>query len=234
MPAASTTTEAKSRPKTVQEQSNNNKSTTLTKTPQVQAANLGNRDFVLARPSTIACVLETQIFSNIAGNTICVVTQDVYSSNGRVLIIEKGSKISGAYSTGLSNGDSRLAVVWERVLTTKGIVLDVEGPGADSVGGAGTPGYVDNHWPERIGAALLLSFLEDVVVLKASSNGSVNGAISTNSFGATQAAIPKLSEKVLDKTINIAPTLIKNRGETITVMVNKDIWFDQVYDIERD
>ncbi len=216
---------------TIQDQANASKSKgTLTKTPQVHAANLGNRSYVLARPSTIPCVLETQILSNLPGTTTCITTEDVYSDNGAVLLIKKGSKVSGAYAQGLKTGDVRLAVVWERIKTTDGVVIDVDGPSADAVGAAGVPGFVDNKWPERIGAAFLLSMIEDAVVLQASSNGSVNGGTPQNSFPSTQASVPKMSEKVLDSTLNIPPTIIKNRGDLITIMVNRDLWFDHVFE----
>jgi len=213
---------------TVQDQANlsGSKNNGVTKTAQVHAAKLGNRDLVLARPSTVPCILETQILSNIPGTTSCITQDDIYSDNGAVKLFDKGSKVSGSYAQGLKTGDVRLAIVWERIKTTDGIVIDVEAPSADSVGAAGVPGYVDNKWIERVGAAFLLSVVEDSVALSAAKSGG-NGQASFNN---TQSAIPKMSEKVLEKTIDIPPTIIKNRGELVTIMVNRDLWFDHVYE----
>jgi type IV secretion system protein VirB10 len=141
----------------------------VTGTAQVSASKLGRRSFVLAKGAFIPCVLETQMVSNVFGMASCVVTQNVYSDDGKVLLIERGSKVTGNYGSNLRNGDSRLAVVWDRIKTPKGITVDVNSPATDGVGAMGMPGVVDKHWFERIAGALLLSLVQDTIQYATSS-----------------------------------------------------------------
>lgn len=141
----------------------------VTGTAQVSASKLGRRSFVLAKGAFIPCVLETQLVSNVFGMTSCVVTQNVYSDDGRVLLIERGSRVTGNYGSNLRNGDSRLAVVWDRIKTPKGITVDVNSPATDGVGAMGMSGAVDKHWFERIGGAILLSLVQDTIQFATSS-----------------------------------------------------------------
>lgn len=206
-----------------------------TKTEQASAANLGNRSYLLARGSYIPCVLETQLVSNIPGSASCVVPQTIYSDDGKVVLIEKGSKIVGEYKSELRNGDSRIAILWERIKTATGVVLDVDSPAADSVGTMGASGYVDNHWGERIGAAFLLSLVQDAVSIEIAKKGGVSSN-APGSNGVPSATIntgTSMADQVLRSTINIAPTLYKNRGDRVMVYVKRDLWFDSVYQLSQ-
>lgn len=204
----------------------------LTATAQATAANLGNRSYLLARGAFIPCVLETQLISNIAGNSSCLLPQNIYSDDGKVLLLEKGSRIVGQYQSNVKAGDTRLAILWQRIKTPQGVVIDVDSPATDGVGSTGAPGFVDNHWPERIGAAFLLSLLDDVVRIEIAKHneGAVNN---TTTPTATAGATKSMAEKVLDSTINIPPTLYKNRGDRLMVYVNRDLWFDSVYKVTQ-
>lgn len=228
--------------KTVQAQAQaQNAGKAATGTTQASAALLGDRSYLLARGSWIPCILETQLVSTIAGNTSCVIPEDVYSDNGKVLLIEKGSRSQGSFANTLKVGENRIAVTWARIKTARGVVIDVDSPAADGVGTTGAGGYVDNHWIERVGGAILLSFIEDGLALAVADSqnrnqqsgvgevganrSSTNVFLPNNSIGATR----HLSEKILDSTINIAPTLYKNRGDRIMIFVNRDLWFDSTY-----
>lgn len=204
----------------------------VTSTPQVSAANLGDRSYLLARGSFIPCVLQTQLVSTIQGSSTCVLPQNIYSDDGKVLLLEKGSSIIGQYKSDLKTGDNRIAVLWQRIKTTSGVVIDVDSPAADQVGANGMPGFIDNHWMERIGAAFLLSLVDNAVQIQVAkeSQGSSNTSGSVSSPYSTASS---LSEKVLDSTINIPPTLYKNRGERVMVFVNRDLWFNNVYKLTK-
>lgn len=222
------------RPKSIQEQARRSAGNTLTATAQALAANLGNRNYLLARGGSIPCTLQTQLNSNVPGPVRCITSQDIYSDDGRVLLVEKGSGIDGEFRNTLKNGDSRIAILWNRIKTPNGVVIDIDSPAADSVGTTGVNGHVDNHWWERIGAAVLLSLVDDAISFQTAKQGAEASQASGNTtspYQATTGTTKGIAEKVLDSTINIAPTLTKNRGERLLVMVNRDLWFDQVYDV---
>lgn len=141
----------------------------VTATAQVSASKLGRRSFVLSKGAFIPCVLETQLVSNVFGMASCVVTHNVYSDDGKVLLIERGSRVTGNYGSNLRNGDSRLAVIWDRIKTPKGITVDVNSPATDGAGAMGLPGVVDKHWFERIAGAILLSLVQDTIQYATSS-----------------------------------------------------------------
>ncbi|WGG49418.1 type IV secretion system protein VirB10 [Rugamonas sp. DEMB1] len=202
----------------------------LTATPQARAANLGERSYLLARGAFIPCVLETQLISNIPGNASCVLPQNIYSDDGKVLLMEKGSKIVGQYQSDVRAGDSRIAILWQRVKTTTGVVVDVDSPAASGVGAMGAAGVVDNHWSERIGAAFLLSLVDDAIKIEVAKHSQGNTVVLPS---ASIGTAKSLSEKVLDSTINIAPTLYKNRGDRLMVYVNRDLWFNGVYNLNQ-
>ncbi|MBA4263880.1 MAG: hypothetical protein C0453_02265 [Comamonadaceae bacterium] len=123
---------------------------------------LANADFTLTRGTYIRCALETKVVSTHPGMTSCIVTEPIYSVNGRRLLVDKGSKVTGKYKYVDEHFD-RIGIVWTRILTTTGLDVRIDSAGTDALGGAGVPGIYDGHWGERIGAALLVSLLADTI-----------------------------------------------------------------------
>jgi type IV secretion system protein VirB10 len=181
---------------------------------------------VLARGTYVPCVLETDLNSNVPGPSSCVVTENIYSDDGRTVLIDKGAKVQGEYKATLKQGDARLEVIWKRIRTPDGVAIDVESPAGDEHGAVGVAGEIDNHWMQRIGAAFLLSMVQDVVAARAAKQQNSNTTVNTGN------TTKSMAEKVLDATINIPPTLFKNRGERLLILVNRDLWFDGVYVLE--
>lgn len=215
------------RPATVQDQARmTSRKEMPSKTEQASAAELGDRSLVITRGSYIPCILQTQLFSNVPGQSGCVIPDDIYSDDGSRLLVARGSTVVGQYGQTLQNGDSRIAVVWERIKTTDGFVIDVDSGAADGVGTMGVGGFVDNHWSERLGAALLLSLIDDAVDIAIARQRGSGGTIYGNS---TARSGKNVSQKVLNATINIKPTLSVNRGARLMIYVSKDLWFDDVY-----
>lgn len=201
-------------------------------TPAVQATMLGDRNMILPKGRTIDCALTTRVINDVAGMASCVLTQDVYSDNGRVVLAEKGSEATGEYSAAMLQGQRRLFLLWTRLKTTKGVVVNLNSPAADGLGTTGLDGYVDNHWWERIGGAFMLSLVQDAIGYATARQQNSNGggqsiAVFSNSTNTTN----RMAEKVLDSTINIKPTLYKNQGDRTTIYVARDIDFGSVYAI---
>jgi type IV secretion system protein VirB10 len=222
------------RSRSVQEQARRAAPAAVTNTDQAMAAHLGNRSFLIPRGAVIPCTLLTQIDSTVRGPASCVVSQNIYSDDGQVLLIERGSSIAGDYgATALKTGDRRMAIVWRRIRTPNGVVIDVDSPATDSVGTVGVDGHVDNHWFERIGAALMLSLADDAIQVQVARQGAQAAGASgaTQPYQATTGTTKSIAERVLESTINIPPTITKNRGERLLVFLNRDLWFDQVYQV---
>jgi type IV secretory pathway ATPase VirB11/archaellum biosynthesis ATPase len=92
------------------------------------------------------------------------VLRNVFSEDGRVLLIERGSHLDGEYRIA-SADPARCAsrCSGQRIRTPNAVTVDIESPGTGALGESGIDGYVDNRWGERIGAAMLLSLIDDAV-----------------------------------------------------------------------
>ncbi len=190
-----------------------------------RAGHIGNRDTIIAMGTSIPCVLETALQSDQPGFATCVINRDVLSDNGRVVLLEKGTQVIGEYRGGLKRGQSRLFVLWNRAKTPMGVIITMASPATDAIGRAGFDGYVDDHWLERFGSALLLSIVSDASQfagqrLQQSSNIQANGSTQASKQGAAIA---------VEQSINIPPTLIKHQGELVNIMVGRDLDFSQIY-----
>ncbi len=197
-----------------------------TATPKAKARLLGNRNYILAKGNTFDCALETAINSSNPGMVTCTTTSDSYSDNGKVVLVERGSLLTGEY-TGLKQGDTRLSVLWERIKTPEGVVIELNSLGTDALGRSGFDGDVDKHWLERVGAAILLSTFKDLVAYETAKNSRGNGT--TIAFSGTQRSSEDVASQLLKQSISLPPTLTKNHGERIAILVARDLDFSDVY-----
>jgi type IV secretion system protein VirB10 len=201
-------------------------------TPHTAAALLGNRSLTLPKGTAFTCALKTKVISATSGLVGCQVQRNVFSDDGRVLLIERGSHLDGEYRvTNLRPGSVRIPVLWTRIRTPNGVVVDVDSPGTGPLGESGIDGHVDNRWPERIGAAMLLSLIDDSVKLMIQNQANERQG-DTIVLPSTTANTSKLAEKVLDSTINIPPLIYQNQGGLVGIYVARDVDFSSVYELQ--
>jgi len=197
-----------------------------------EARSLQHPDALLVRGTYLRCVLETRIVTDIPGFTSCVVTEPVYSINGRSMLLPKGSKISGRYDSD-ANGP-RIAVIWDRITTPTGLDIRMASPGVDNLGGAGHPGDYDAHWPARAGAALMISLISDVFKYEGETHGPrsttvSNGLVTQSPFESNTArTMERLANMALDRSVNRPATVTINQGSVVNVYVAKDVDFSAV------
>ncbi len=200
-------------------------------TPRVAAGMLGNRSFTLPKGTAFTCALKTKVVSASSGLVGCEVQRNLYSDDGRVLLVERGSHMDGEYRvTSLRPGAIRIPVLWTRIRTPLGVIADIESPGTGQLGESGIDGHVDKRWGERIGAAMMLSLIDDSVKLLIQNQAQERQA-STIILPSTTANTSKLAEKVLDSTINIPPLIYQNQGGIVGIYVARDIDFSNVYEL---
>lgn len=198
-----------------------------------------DRNLLLAKGTYIGCSLKTRLVSDIKGGIACIISNDVYSANGRTLLIEKGSIVTGTYNgASVEEGMERIYVIWQEIRTPNNIIIPVFSGASDRLGGAGIEGWVDNHYFKRFGSAILVSVIDDFISAFAnniSQRKSENNGNSTNVFtpDSTTQQVNDLATKTLDKMINIKPTLYKNHGDIVGIYVNRDIDFRNVYELKR-
>ncbi|WP_045770225.1 TrbI/VirB10 family protein [Xanthomonas albilineans] len=200
---------------------------------ETSAKPIANPDGLLVRGTYIRCVLETRIITDFPGFTSCIITEPVYSINGRRLLLPKGSKMLGQYGAVEPTGP-RMQVVWDRITTPTGIDVTMVGPGVDNLGSAGHPGQYNAHWPSRISSALMISLLSDAFKWEAAEHGPKTTSVGLNSGVVTQQpyesntaqSIQRLADQALDHRHPATVTI--NQGTVINVYVAKDVDFTAV------
>ena len=183
------------------------------------ARQIGDRNFLILAGTSIPCVLQTALDSATPGYVSCIIPSDVYSDNGAVVLLEKGSKVLGEYRTVMRQGQGRLFVLWTRAVTPLGVSIALASPAADALGRAGIEGALDTHFWERFGGALLLSIVDQGGLVAAT--GSNPGQV--NRLPSDAAAV------ALESSISIPPTLRKRQGAEVSIFVAEDFDFSAVY-----
>ncbi|MDP2263744.1 MAG: type IV secretion system protein VirB10 [Hydrogenophaga sp.] len=200
-------------------------------TPRVAATLLGDRSLTLPKGTAFTCALKTKVISATSGLVGCQVQRNVFGDNGRVLLIERGSHLDGEYRiASVRPGTVRIPVLWTRIRTPLGVTVEIDSPGTGQLGESGIDGYVDNRWGERIGAAMLLSLIDDSVKLVIQ-NQAQDQEANTIILPSTTSNTSKLAEKVLDSTINIPPLIYQNQGGIVGIYVARDVDFSSVYEL---
>jgi type IV secretion system protein VirB10 len=200
-----------------------------TRAPGVQAALLADRSMAITQGMLLDCALVTAINSQQPGMTSCVLSRNIYSTDGRVLLLERGSRIVGQYqSAQLRQGMSRIFVLWTRVETPNGVLVNLDSPSTDAVGRSGMDGKIDTHFWARFGSALLISVVDDAAKYVANQS---QGGGNTINFGGTAGSTQDAAAIIVQNTVNIPPTLDKAQGGHINIFVARDLDFSSVYSL---
>ena len=200
--------------------------------PTVTASTKANQradlTYLMKKGTNIACTLDTKIVTTHPGITRCLVTKDVYSANGKVLLVERGSEVIGEQTTAMLQGQAKVFVLWNTIDTPQGVTLDIASPSADALGASGQDAQVDRHFWERFGGAIMLSLIDDGLVIV---GDRVNRGGSSVSYDSTSDTIENMAAEALKNTINIPPTGYVNQGTILNIMVARDVDFSPVYEL---
>ena len=188
------------------------------------AGKLSDLDYLLKRGTSIPCALETGIDTTLAGFVVCKVTNDVYSANSKTLLIERGASIFGEQQSSLKQGQERTFVLWTRIDNPNGVTANLDSPATDQMGYNGVSGYVDSHFWQRFGGAILMSFIKDFTASLKKDNQSLQNTSQGGSDIATE---------TLRNSINIPPTLTVRPATVVYVLVARDINFSSVYTLVK-
>lgn len=196
---------------------------------KARARMIGDRNYLIVAGTSIPCVLQTAMDSSQPGYVTCLIPRDIYSDNGRIVLLEKGTKVLGEYRSNLRQGQKRLFVLWDRAVTPGGVAIDVSSPASDSLGRAGFDGRIETFFWERFGAALLFSVIDDAGSIASNrlAQSSGNGAPLTITNAPSNTA-----STALQNEINIPPVIRKNQGGEVSISVAQDFDFSSVYNVK--
>ena len=222
-------------------------SLSATITPSTSATINRNPSMTLAKGTLPDCTLLTAILTDQPGFLKCILSAPVMSIDGKVVLMEAGTTMEGEYTQGLQAGQKTIFTLWSRAVTPNFVSVQLNSPGTDALGRAGTSGYVDNKWFERFAGAVFFSLFQDAKqVYIARDDARSSQRSSGNTYGdtyniGTQGTLSQLSntgnttksivEEMLKQGSQLKPSLYKNQGEIIKIFVARDVDFSTVYEL---
>jgi type IV secretion system protein VirB10 len=177
--------------------------------------------FVLQAGAVISAALITGIRSDLPGQITAQVTENIYDSpTGSILLVPQGTRLIGQYDNSVQFGQRRVLLVWNRLIMPNGrsIVLERQ-PGADTQGYAGLEDGVDYHWWDLAKAAALSTLLGVGAELATDDNDRLIRAIRDGA----QDTINQAGQQIIQRQLQVAPTLTIRPGFPVRVIVTKDL-----------
>lgn len=193
-----------------------------------------NPDLYVPENTAIPCSLDYRFVSDRAGKIRCTIASDIWSASGNTKLIEKGTTATGIYQTGaetgMMHGQGRAFLIITKLRTRQPPYLDiplVDTRVAGELGEAGVDGWIDSHFSERFGGALLVGMIPDVAAWASDSAGQKDR--NTDYTENSRQAMADMARTTLENSINIPPTVHKNQGEIINLVTGQDIDFSGIY-----
>ena len=190
-------------------------------------------DYELKAGGFIPAALVTAIDSDLPGEVIAQVTQNVYDTRtGGHLLVPQGTRVLGKYQSLVSNGQNRALVVWTRLVMPNGKSIVLDGMnGVDQQGAAGAEDQVDYHF-DKLAAAATLS-----TALAYGGNLARDGGRNRNDLDVVGETIAQESSKIggriIDRQLDVQPTITIRQGFPLNVLVNKDMILEPYADDAR-
>ncbi|VFR23534.1 Conjugative transfer protein TrbI [plant metagenome] len=175
--------------------------------------------------TVVAGALVTGIKSDLPGDVIATVTEPVYdTATGKFLLIPQGARILGRYNSQVSYGQSRVQVVWNRIILpdTSSLTLD-NLAGTDPAGYAGLEDDVDWHWDRVFAGAALTTLLGIGAELAAPENRQDGDRVIIAGRDSAQDSINQVGQEMTRRNLNIQPTLTQRPGLPVRIIVNRDL-----------
>ncbi|REF73259.1 TrbI/VirB10 family protein [Paracoccus versutus] len=180
--------------------------------------------YILQAGAVIPAALITGIRSDLPGQISAQVTENVYDSpTGALLLIPQGTRIIGQYDDGVTFGQRRVLLVWNRLILPGGRSIVLERlPGADASGYAGLEDGVDYHWWDLMKAAGLSTLLAVGTELATSDEDRLIRAIRDGA----QDTVNQAGQQIVQRQLQVAPTLTIRPGFPVRVIVTRDLVFE--------
>lgn len=182
---------------------------------RMRASALANRSTTIVQGTVMQAVLETGFNSSQPGFARAVVSRDVRSFDGTKVLIPRGSKLVGEFTSDVAQGQKRAVIVWTRLIRPDGMTINLDSPAVDKLGGNGVPASVNTHFWAKLGDALVQSTV------------GIGSALAQRSLTGPVVVVPGAAAPTaqLAPANNYVPTLSVPAGKSISVFVAHDLDF---------
>jgi type IV secretory pathway VirB10-like protein len=177
--------------------------------------------------TVIPAVLETSINTDLPGNVLARVTQNVYDSlTGRRLLVPQGTLLVARYNSSVSYSQHRVQIVWDALIRPDGYHVELEGAnGVDAAGMSGQAAQYHENWFEYAKAAGVISMFSyanarlTAAAARYADNETAAGITAGNS-----GLVNQLGGNIVSRAMNIQPTLTVDNGTRVNIMINKTVY----------
>jgi type IV secretion system protein VirB10 len=191
--------------------------------PEVNVNSAHGQPFVVFEGTTIDAVLVNRLDGEFAGPLKVMVTNPIYSQDRQHLLIPEGTFILGDVQKVAGLGQKRLAVTFHRLLMPDGYSVDLDQfHGLDQAGSTGLKDKVNNHYVEIFGASIALGIISGAA--EATNNNQGYNETGSEAYkSGIASSLSQSSANVLDRFINIPPTITIREGHRIKVYITQDM-----------
>lgn len=199
-----------------------------TRASVTQAEVIANPSKTVVQGTLIEATLQTAIQSSLEGNVIATVSHDVFSMDMSNVVIPRGSKLFGRYSSDIDRGQRRVLVALDRVVTPDGQSAELAAYGTDRIGRSGLTGKVRNHTFARFMGAAAVSAIGGIpAILTAALESETDTGNRRDSWSEAASDVAQNSTSALSEVmqgyLDIPTTISIDQGAVVMVQVNADV-----------
>ena len=206
---------------------------------KVEATQIGDLTRTIAQGRLIQATMESAMNTDLPAPVRAIVSRDTYAEAGNEPLIPKGSRLIGIYNTDIGGAQSRVFVVWTRVIRPDGVDVMLNSPLVDQIGQAGIGGQVDTKFQDIFSRSIMSSIVGIAMAIgsdkisggSTTTTNSALGGSSTTGDASTTATVNALnrlgsvSDSFLQRYLDVRPTILVDQGTEVNVFVNRDLIF---------
>lgn len=180
------------------------------------------KNYVLFEGTVLETVLINRLEGQFSGPVECLLTSDVYSHDRQHLLIPAGTKVLGETRKVDSSGQTRLAVVFHRLIMPDGFSVSLDQfKGLDQIGSTGLRDQVNNHYLRIFGTSLAIGALG--AVAEAGTGGALTNSSTDLMRQGFAASTAQSAAQILDRFLNVLPTVTIREGHRVKVYLSNDL-----------
>lgn len=193
-------------------------------------------EYQIMAGTVIPAMMVTAMNSDMPGEVLAQVARNVYDSQQRHLLIPRGTRIIGRYDNQVAIGQSRVLLVWTRLIFPDGWSIALPGlPTKDLRGASGLRSRVNNHTMRLYGQAVLLSIIGAGAQLSQPQQSNVLAPSSAGQVaaGALGQELSRVSMETIRRNMDVRPTLEVPAGAPFNIFLGRDLVLDGPYVDQR-